>query len=214
MKNILCISASNVITAKDKSASTKTCQLIHELIENTHIENFDIRTIKLIDYDLMPCNMCEQCIPSNQCSKDDGFNEIFESMIAADAIFIVCPHYAPIPSKLMILLEKLQEIYYLNYCNNSDYKFPLIKKHAAIVAHGGMIENFEDIYKENLLNPLRRAFGGIGLQIAKVGDDFGVVFGAKDFIKRDDAIPPDISHDWDNIKSIIKPLVDEVLSNF
>ncbi len=214
MKTILCISASNIVTAKDKSASTKTCQLIGELIEETNPKAFNIRTIKLIDYDLTPCNMCEQCVPSNQCPKDSGFNDIFEAMIEADAMFVVCPHYAPIPSKLMIVLEKLQEIFYLNYCDNKDYKFPLIRKHAAIVAHGGMIESFEKVYRNNLLTPLKNAFGGIGLQIAKVGEDFGVVFGAKDFIENDNSITPNISHDWDNIKSIIKPLVDEILSNF
>jgi hypothetical protein len=62
---IVCISASNIKHAKDRSTSLKACNLIKTII-NSKINNMaDVEIIPLVDYELKPYIGCGKCI--NQC---------------------------------------------------------------------------------------------------------------------------------------------------
>lgn len=211
MKKIVCISASNIITAKGNSSSTKTCKIIKEMVEKNSKE-FKVEIIDLIEYDLLPCNMCEKCIPSNKCQNNSSFNEINSIISNSDGIFIVCPHYAPIPSKLIILFEKLEEIFYLNYCINPDYKTPYLGKPVGIIGHGGMIDKYKDIYRSNLLIPISNVIKALGMDVVKLNNDYeGVLFGVEGFVKNPSNLAPRIEHNWEKIRKTIKPLVETLV---
>lgn len=42
--------------------------------------------------------------------------------IQADGVFFVSPHYAPIPAKLSMLLEKMEEITFLHWWKYNSYQ--------------------------------------------------------------------------------------------
>lgn len=211
MKKIIGISASNIITAKNNSASTKTCQLVKEHIEKIYSkDDFVIAIIELSDYDLKSCIMCEKCITKNRCYHDEDFNKILNKLATADGIYFVIPHYAGLPSKLVIMFEKLEEIFYLNYCKGNDYR-PIDNVPVVIIAHGGMMENYEDLYLENLLGPVKNIVLALGLQVVKLDGQPGVMFGVENYYKKDKTVTPGMEHNWQNINNEIKPLINKFL---
>lgn len=208
---ILCLSASNVEQARDHSASTRTCELIHELI-NTECEA-QVEILRLLDYEMIPCRMCGQCYTTGKCEHDENFNQIYQKLADADALFVVCPHYAPLPSKLMMLLEKLEEICYLNWCQDQKYKTIVFQKPIGLVAHGGQLTKSAIYYKTSLLDPLALAFSSVQMKV--VGSDEqspnGVVFGVKNLKLIPDSIFVEIEHNWVDIRIRLIPLVKNVL---
>ena len=212
--NIVCISASNVQPARQHSASTVTCELIREQILAAEASS-QVEILPLIDYALKPCRMCGECLPTACCSQDEAFNRLHTKMQAADALFLVCPHYAPIPSKVMIMLEKLEEMAYLNYCQDNAYHTPLYGKPIGIIAHGGQTEEALPYYKTALLDPLANAFASVQLRVIGADEAWpnGVTFGIQNLSMPADSIFVTIDHDWEAIRARIKPLVDNVVGS-
>ena len=211
---ITCISASNIVGAKAHSASTRTCLLIKDMIRQIVKIKTDVEIIRLIDYDLVPCQMCGKCINNLACVNDEGFNQIHAKMAASDAIFFVCPHYAPIPSKVMILLEKLEEMVFLRTTDNPDYRFTLFNKPIGIIVHGGQTEEALPYYKAYLLDLIANAMSSIQMRIIGAGNDWekGVVFGIRNITKPHGSIFVNIEHDWKLIEGRITPLVENVMN--
>jgi len=211
---ITCISASNIVGAKDHSASTRTCLLIKDTIQQFAKVKTDVEIIRLIDYDLVPCQMCGKCINDLACVNDEGFNQIHAKMKASDAIFIVCPHYAPIPSKVMILLEKLEEMVFLKTTDNPIYKFTLNDKPIGIIVHGGQTEDALPYYKAYLLELIANALSSLQMRVIGAGNGWekGVAFGIQNITKPQGSIFVNIEHDWKLIQGRITPLVKNVLN--
>lgn len=209
---ILCLSASNVEPARDRSVSTRTCELINELI-NTECEA-QVEILRLVDYEMTPCRMCGQCYTTGKCEKDEQYNQIYQKLAETDALFVVCPHYAPLPSKMMILLEKLEEICYLNWCQDQKFKTIVYQKPIGLVAHGGQPTTSAFYYKTALLDPLALAFSSVQMKV--VGSDEqspnGIVFGVKKISLVPDSIFVEIEHDWNDIRSRLSPLVKNVVA--
>jgi hypothetical protein len=212
--NILSISASNVEGAREFSASTRTCNLIRSRVLERQ-PTAEVKILTLIDHEIRPCRMCGKCLETGHCSLDSAFNQVYEEMVRADAIFLVCPHYAFIPSKVVILLEKMQEMAYLGYCVNPDYRFTLYKKPVGIIAHGGQGSEALPYYQKMLLAPLAYAFASVQAKITGAGEQSpnGVVFGVTGISQRKDSIFVDISYDWDGIRDNLEPLIMSVLDN-
>jgi hypothetical protein len=212
---ITCISAANIEVARSSSASVRTCEMISDLAlaANTAAQT---EIVPLIDYEMKPCRMCGQCFETERCARDTAFNRVFESMIRADAIFFVVPHYAPLPSKLMILTEKMQEIAFLHWCANSNYHFPLANKPIGIIGHGGQPTTPETTayYEKMLVEPVAAALGSTSMQVIRPpeGSSNGVAFGIRSINRRPDSIFVDIQHDWEDIQQRISPLVQSVLA--
>jgi multimeric flavodoxin WrbA len=211
---VLCISCSNIEVAREHSASTRACELVGELLAESHLPELQVEILPLIDYDLLPCRMCGGCLKAGKCARDEAFNAVFDRMLGADALFLAVPHYAPIPSKVMILLEKLEEMAFLNWCQDTAYRFPLSEKPVGLIAHGGQsTPEALPYYKTALLDPLAGAFSSVGMRPVGAGEGWpnGVVFGVRDIVKRTDSIFVDIEHDWEAVRERIRPLVTSVM---
>jgi RNA polymerase sigma-70 factor (ECF subfamily) len=90
---------------------------------------------QLADSQLLPCRVCYQCERLRKCSLPDEFNDIYAACLQADAIVVVSPYYAPIPSKLSALLERLMAISIapVAFGQNAGRAFPLQKKWCAVL---------------------------------------------------------------------------------
>ena len=117
---ILCISASNRIRAVETNSYRK-CKIILDEAEK-HISDMQGEIIEMQRHTLCPCNDCSECLNSRRCSADDDFNIIYEKIIACDILFIVSPHYASIPAKLIMLLEKWQYTVTAHSSKDKSYK--------------------------------------------------------------------------------------------
>jgi multimeric flavodoxin WrbA len=209
---ITCISASNVEPAREHSASTRACELIRDLAQAEG--DAQVTIVPLIDYEMKPCRMCGKCVEAGKCVHDRAFNQVYQRLAEADAVFVVCPHYAPFPSKMMILLEKLQEICYLNWCQDQGYRTIVHQKPVGLVAHGGQTAEAIPYYKKALLDPLALSFASVQMKVVGAGEQEpnGVAFGIKDLSLTPGSLFVSIEHDWDDIRGMLAPLVKHVLA--
>lgn len=112
MTRAISISASNIYNSRKESTSYKLCEIIKKVLLQSggECEILDLR-----EFDLSPCIGCGKCFESKRCYKDQDFNIIYNKLIKSDCISFVSPHYAPIPAKLSMLLEKMGEITFLHW---------------------------------------------------------------------------------------------------
>lgn len=208
-----CISASNVENARQHSASTHACEIVRDLLLEDAPADTEVEIVRLLDYEPKPCRMCGSCFVSGQCAYDPDFNEIFLKLRESDAIFIVVPHYSPLPSKLIMILEKLNEMAFLNYCANDEYRSPFYCRPVAIIAHGGQTEEALPYYKKALLEPVANALSGVQMKVIGMDEDNpnGVVFGIRSISAQTDSIFVKTEHDWDAIRQRMAPLVKKVI---
>ena len=213
---ITCISASNVEPARGHSASTRTCELVREIIRAEGFPNAEVKILPLIDYEMTPCRMCGKCFTAGKCVRDEAFNSVHDEIKSSDALFVVCPHYAPLPSKVMMLLEKMQEIWYLNWCQDNNYSAPYSERPIGLIAHGGQTAEALPYYKRTLLDPLANAFASVQFKVISTGEQWptGAVFGVKNLSLPIGSIFVAIDHDWDEIRERVTPLVRNVLGMF
>jgi len=218
--NITCISASNTKLMEHESTSTKVCYLIKDMILKDYKDNISVDVIPLMDYDIKPCILCGDCFETSNCVYDKEFNKILSQLLKSDGIFVVVPHYSPIPSKLIMIFEKINEILYAGWINNPEYKSSLRNKPVGIIGHGGMGENEKVLkyYHDHLITPVADTLTSLSLNVIGVNDSFpkGTAFGLKDescLKKVDNSIFPEIIQDWVTIEDRIKPLVHNVMKN-
>lgn len=212
VSKLTCISASNVRNKRHESASTRACLLVQEILQSNPDALIEVDILRLVDYELNPCQMCGNCFLTGECERDPAFNEIFNRLSDSDGLVVVCPHYAPIPSKLVMLLEKMEEIAYLNYCANPDYRFPLSGKPVGLIAHGGQGEDAVPYYCRALLEPLANAFSSLQMRVIPAGDDspLGAAFGIRSISSQTDSVFVNIDHDWGAVRQRITPLVENL----
>lgn len=209
---LLCISASNIELFRQKSASTRACQVAAELAaERAAVES---EILALVDYEMTPCRMCGSCLASGRCCRDEAFNQVYERMQAADAVLVVVPHYAPIPSKLAILCEKLQEMAFLNICQNNRYRGPLYKKPVAVVAHGGQTNEAIPQYYNTLAVPVATSLASVSMRPVGASEEmpYGTAFGIRSLTMPKDSIFCSIEHDWDDVRARLTPLVENLIA--
>lgn len=209
---ILCISAANIEPARHTSASVRACELIRSIIQDDLKLPHQVEIMPLIEYRMQSCVMCGECLSAGRCTRDEAFNHVFDAMQRADAIFVVCPHYAPLPSKMMILLEKLEEMAFLNFSTNRTYRSPFYGKPVGLVAHGGQTAESLPYYKTALLDPLATAFASCSFKVVGTEEPWtnGVTFGITSLTMPKDSIFCAISHDWEDVRNRLAPLVRNV----
>ena len=213
---LLCISCSNVLHKKDESASTKVCDLIQEIVQEQQ-GPVRVEALRLIDCELSNCIFCGHCVEGGKCIHDDAFNQIYQEMQESDGLVLVVPFYAVVPSKLTMIMEKVNQIYYTAWLKNPEHPFPLRGKKAAIIAHGGSIlqdnPQSRKAYQDLLLRPLNYSLASFGFDVVGLdGDDVrGVVFGVEGYDSRDGAVFPDMVHNWEAIKATVAPLVNRLI---
>jgi multimeric flavodoxin WrbA len=95
--------------------------------------------VHLADHRIEGCTSCHRCGETGYCvlpaSENDHFQEIFDRMKAADAVFVISPVYAVIPSRLTALFERLTSVLYDSGVMNTDAN-PLLNKRVAIFSYG------------------------------------------------------------------------------
>lgn len=111
-RRAVCVSCSNMTGSQENSISIKLCEILAKQLSGHNIES---HIVDLRKYELFPCVGCGECYESRRCCCDPRFNEIYDSFTRADYLFFVSPHYAPIPSKLAVLLEKMEQITFLHW---------------------------------------------------------------------------------------------------
>lgn len=211
---IACISASNTKLAEGKSTSVMVCNIIKDIILKETKEYIDIEIIALKDYDLKPCILCGACYTNGLCTYDEEFNKLLKALGTVQGMFLVVPHYSPIPSKLLMIFEKVNEITYAGWINNPSYQSPFHNMRVGIIGHGGMVDNEANIkyYQDYLVTPIANTLKALSFHIVQPNHDNlnGVSFGLKDdtcLKKSESSIFPDIIQDWAMIEERIKPLI-------
>lgn len=211
---IVCISASNIKHAGQNSTSLKVCNLIKEVIKTNTTKDVDIEIIPLVDYELKPCIGCGTCFKQESCIYDNAFNQIYNILAKANALFIVSAHYAPIPSKLSMLLEKIEQLAFLKRFNDEDYRSPLFEKPVGIIGHGGGTEEIIKYYKGPVLDSIWNALS-YPVEMNIIGLNYeqknGVTIPVKSIKKVENSIFPIQEYDWSDIEKRLNPLVKNVL---
>ena len=200
-------------TSKAVTNSTQIGRVIQKL---TH-QDVDIINIK--DYGLKPCHLCGKCAESKTCEVDSAFKKLLEDIKHPDLIFFVIPFYAPFPSKLMIFLEKLNEIFYASWLKDPSFIHPLQKAKVGLVTHGGLVDCVDVVkhYQTMLNEPMVKTLSGLGFKVIvdPKAYPYGLTFGLESdhSIKMDkDNIFPDISHQDSYVEHRMKDYVGYVIN--
>jgi len=213
---VVCISASNIKQSKDKSTSLIACQIIEKILKTKlKRDAITVDIIRLADAELSPCTGCGRCFETGKCAIYDDFNSIYSKIAKSDAVFIVSPHYAPIPAKLSILLEKMEQPTFLHWFHDNSYKPATYKKPVGIIAHGGGGEKgMLHSYKEMVLDTIANALQTIMMDVVGIDDEWlnGVVFPVKEVQKSKNEIFPIQIYDWAEIEKRLTPLVEKVVA--
>ncbi len=126
---ILVIFASHRLGGKNSDIEKAMCK---------YSEYFDFDFLHLADNRVEGCTSCHCCGEAGHCvlspNDNDKFQIIYDKMIAADAIFIISPVYAAIPSRLTALFERLTSVLFDTDRINTD-KNPLLNKKSAIFSY-------------------------------------------------------------------------------
>ena len=170
---LLCISASNNFRQGIKeTTSFKICtRIVNEVKKNIPAANCSI--IELKNYNPTPCIDCVECLSSHRCVTDDVFNEIYEKIIGCDVLFIVSPHYAPIPAKLCMILEKMEAIAFNPWLKDNNYRSEVYGIPAGVISHGGTGEAWAlREYKRVVNDPIYNALHTIQLKLIPYNDEW------------------------------------------
>jgi hypothetical protein len=212
---ILTISAANMVHAKKESISLEVCQLIEKIIKTRLVGNdMQMENIRLVETVLRPCTGCGKCFKMNKCWHDDCFNNIYSRIAQSDALFIVSPHYAPIPAKLCMMLEKMEQISFLNRFHDINH-YPIIHNiPVGIIAHGGgSTEAALRSYKEMVLDTIANALRTVMMDVVGLDEDWptGVAFPVKEVFRDEDGLFPLQLYDWADIEDRLTPLILKVV---
>jgi len=169
---ILCISASNRLDAAGTNSYRKCKAVLDEA--GKHIPDMQSEIIELQNHSLNPCIACSKCSDSRRCATDDAFNHIYEKIVACDVLFIVAPHYAPIPSKLCMLLEKMDQIVSFHQSKDKSYQGETYGITTALITHGATAVNeVAQKRKKKILNdPLAAALHVSQLRLIPFSDEW------------------------------------------
>lgn len=98
----------------------------------------EVEICELADMNIKGCCGTGACIktPEMRCvHNDDDFNRLYDKIDASDAVLLIAPKYAPYPSKVMAVLERIMAIAFWGYEQyGKQDEFLFAKKPAAIVA--------------------------------------------------------------------------------
>ena len=85
-----------------------TTIIIKTIFEELNKAGIETELIQLADIDIQPCRACFACKGKRNCVfKNDGFNEVFNSMVEADGIILGSPVYsADVSSKMKAFLDR------------------------------------------------------------------------------------------------------------
>lgn len=206
---ILCISASNMLQSKEKSTSQILCSKIAEILNEKEIA---CEIVDLREYQLHPCTGCGKCFESKRCRMDADFNSIYEKMIEADALFFVSPHYAPIPAKLSMILEKMEELTFLHWWKDNQYQSEMYGIPAGIISHGGGSDWALKSYKAMVNDTIANALDTIQCKTIPYNSEWntGISFPVQEVLEGDSIFPIQ-KYNWSLLTQKLRDYVELVL---
>lgn len=207
--NAICISASNIINSHKESISYKLCEEVAKVLMSNGVfcEIVDLR-----NYDLSPCIGCGKCFDSKRCCKDKDFNTIYSKIVESDCIFFVSPHYAPIPAKLSMLLEKMEEITFLHWWKDNTYKSEIYNLRTGIISHGGGSDWALSSYKAMVNDTIANALDTIQCKVVPYNDEWNTGISLPvSTVETEKGIFPIQRYDWSTINEKIKEYVECVV---
>ena len=210
----LYISASNIIGIKNKSTSYKICEIAKNLLQNKY--NNEVHSIlELKNYSLTPCVGCGKCLTSHRCILNDDFNNIYAQIIDSDFLMLVSPHYAPIPAKLAVLLEKMEQITFLHWGADNSYKSEVYGKPTAIISHGGGTDWALKSYKLMVNDTIANALETIQLKLISFNDEWntGISLPVDKVSFSRNFIFPKQSYNWEYLTLLISNYIDVIINN-
>lgn len=213
MSKLICISAAN-IRHNPRGTSFRVCELAGAIAGEISPE-IETAIIPLVEYEFTPCTGCGRCFHSGSCCQEDDFNHVMATINRADGLIVVSAHYAPIPSKLAMLLEKAEQIAFLPRFHDDSRRSPLYGRPAGIIGHGGGTTEIMEGYKNVVLRTIANALAyPIDMDIIRIGEDQvpGVIFPVKQVSKNPGYPFPHQEYDWTEIRLGIAPLVREVVT--
>ncbi len=205
MTRAISISASIIYNSRKESTSYKLCEIIKKVL---HQSGAECEILDLREFDLSPCIGCGKCFESKRCYKDQDFNIIYNKLIKSDCIFFVSPHYAPIPAKLSMLLEKMGEITFLHWWKDNAYKSQMYNKPAGIISHGSGSDWALSSYKAMVNDTIANALDTIQCKIVPYNAEWntGISLPVQSVIEKKDIFPIQ-TYDWEAVEQKIQEYV-------
>lgn len=203
--NTVCISASNISGSCRESISYGFCEIIKK---HCYTKGIGCEILDLREFDLSPCIGCGKCFDTKRCCKDKDFNTIYNRVIESDCLFFVSPHYAPIPAKLCMLLEKMEEITFLHWWKDNAYQSELYHKPAGIISHGGGSDWALSSYKAMVNDTIANALDTIQCKVVPYNDEWNTGLSLPvHTVLEEKGIFPIQTYDWEAIEQKIKEYV-------
>ena len=208
----VCISASNIMESQKNSTTYRICKLIAGVL---HKKNVLCKIIDLRNSALNPCTGCGQCYEGKRCVQDTNFNCIYEELLTADYVFFVSPHYAPIPAKLCMLLEKMEQITFLHWWQDHKYRSEIYGTLAGIISHGGGGNGALENYKAMVNDTIANALDTIQFKMVPYNSKWntGISLPVKN-VTRNKGIFPCQEYDWRLLEENIEKYVEIVVQTF
>jgi len=210
--NVTCISASNIIGKGLKNGTSyEVCEIIiNEIIKIS--QKVDSNIIELKNQAIQSCVGCGKCYHSHRCVFDDDFNNIYVEIIKSDLVFIVSPHYAPIPSKLSALLEKMEQITFLHWGKDNNYQSEVYGKKVGVISHGGGGTWVLDSYKKMVNDTIANALDTIQMKVVPFNNEWntGISLPVEKVTFQCNEFFPYQEYDWEYITNRIKEYVEMV----
>jgi len=173
-RKVLCVSASNNFRpGVQETSSYRICKAVLKEAKSLDKE-IDGEIIELKDLTPNPCIDCIECYGTKRCAIDPVFNQLYEKIIASNFLFIVTPHYAPIPAKLCMLLEKMESITFEHWGRDNSYQSEVFGIPTAVISHAGGSENVQvrKGYKKIVNDPIANALNTIQLKLISFSDEW------------------------------------------
>ncbi|MDE6846396.1 MAG: NAD(P)H-dependent oxidoreductase [Lachnospiraceae bacterium] len=205
----VCISASNIIHSNAHSISKIFCDKVAEILK---AKNIECEMIDLRNYSLHPCIGCGKCFDSKRCCSDTDFNKIYDKIVKVNAVFFISPHYAPIPAKLCMLLEKMEEITFLHWWKDNTYQSEVYGLPVGIISHGGGSDWALKSYKAMVNDTIANALDTIQCKVIPYNAvwNTGISLSVQNVIEKDDIFPVQ-EYDWSTISQKIEEYVENVI---
>ncbi len=102
---------------KNKSCNFLIDEAIKGIMSTT--DEFDIKKVYITDYNLTPCNACDQCLqPPNDCplAENDDTKKLEDKILGSDALIIASPNYfGSVSSQIKVLIDRSRPWKMKNY---------------------------------------------------------------------------------------------------
>lgn len=161
-KRAVCILASNRMDEQGKNISYYICKMIFATLDKKEIS---CELLNLRNYGLLPCIGCEGCCNEGMCKRDKEFNRLYEELNHADYIFFISPQSIPIPAKLCMFFEKMEQLTFSQKNYDCDSQIEMCGKLAGIISYGKGDRWAPESYKIMVNDTISNVLNALGLKV-------------------------------------------------